>query len=542
MATTVLEKLVYKLGIDVGEFNSKIGEIEGKLKRMGKSMGKSGKKMTARVSLPVVGVGGAILKMAGDFESAMNGVKAVSGATQAEFEALREKAKKLGITTTFSATESAEGIEMLARNGLKAKTILDGAADASLMLAAATGTGLSNAANITTDAMSQFGIESSNMSEAVDKITGVTTNSKFGIDDYRLALAQAGGTAGKIGVSFDDFNATIATLAPSFSSGADAGTSFKTFISRLVPASTKAAQTMEDLGIRFFDSQGKMKGMADIAGELQKGLKGLSDKAKINVVQTLFGTDAQRAALAFAEAGKEGIESMKGMIDQADATQQAKDRMDGFNGAMKRFRSVLEGLAIVIADSGLLEWAGQFLTRLTELVSQFSKTNPALFKWGTIIAGIGAALGPILIGLGGLITFVGPLVGGLITGFGKLAGFANPIVGVFAALAAGYALGTYLNNKFGDSISKVLFPIFDKLVAWIKKITGWLKKLLGWLSKVLSKLGSKLFGSLAGVGVDAARKALSGNRAAATININQAVSRSDVSNILLEADRQAARG
>ena len=86
----------------------------------------------------------------------------------------------------------ASSIEMLAKNGLNATQILNGAADATVNLAAATGTDLSTAADLATDTMAIFGIQAENMSKAINGITGVAVASKFTVDDYALALAQGG--------------------------------------------------------------------------------------------------------------------------------------------------------------------------------------------------------------------------------------------------------------------------------------------------------------------------------------------------------------
>ena len=508
MATTVLERLAYQLGIDMKEFNSKIDGARGKLKGFSKSAKKIGAGMTAGITLPVVGMGAAILKFSGDFEAAMNGVKAVSGATEEEFKSLRDTAKELGATTKFSATEAALGVEMLARNGLKAEQILEGAAEASLRLASATGTNLANAADIATDTMAAFGIEAGDMMKAVDQITGVTVNSKFSIDDYRLAIAQAGGVAGSVGVEFDDFNAAIAAISPSFASGSDAGTSFKTFLQRLVPGSKEAATIMDELGINFFDAAGNMKSMGEIAGILQQSMGGLSEEMKIDVAGTLFGTDAMRAVLAFADAGQEGIETVKGLIAETNAAEQAATRMQGFSGAMKEMRSALENLAITIADTGLLELVTSIVKKFTDFTRRLAESNPGMLKWGIILAGIAVVLGPLIIAVGAIGS--------------AIAAISAPI----AAVIAGVAVLTTGFLAWGDSIGKV----------W-----GWIKKLLSLISGVGGAIKGFIFNQL-GIGGGGGSITTSSTTSSTNVFINEQVSRSDISGIVTESTRQEDRG
>lgn len=195
-----------------------------------------------------VGAFAAMSNEAAEFNAQISSIGAVAGASGAQIAELKQLALDLGVNPNLkvSAVEAAQAIEMLARNGLKVPEIMGGAAEATVLLANATGADFATAADIGTDAMALFGIEANNMIAAVDGITSVTTNSKFSINDYRLALAQGGGVAATVGVEFDDFNTSIAAIAPLFASGSDAGTSFKTFLQRLVPSTNPARDAMAD--------------------------------------------------------------------------------------------------------------------------------------------------------------------------------------------------------------------------------------------------------------------------------------------------------
>lgn len=360
---------------------SKVAGFETATDRAARSSSKFGEVMTgafreagAMVTRFAADAGMAVVKFltvdalsaASTFESTMSGIKAVLSPTAAEFEALGKKALDLGADTVFGASEAAEAIEMLAKNGLTASQILNGAADATVYLAAATGTDLSNAADIATDAMANFNIPAESMARAINGITGVTVASKFTIDDYRLAMAQAGGVAGSVGVEFEDFNTAIAAISPLFASGSDAGTSFKTFLQRLIPASTAAEAAMRDLGIiteegqnQFFTASGALRDMDEIAGVLQGALSDLTEQQKNEALATIFGTDAMRAAVGLANVGQTEFQALARSIAMVDARQQAAERMNNFAGALEEAKGGLETMQIVIASKVL-----PFLTKL----------------------------------------------------------------------------------------------------------------------------------------------------------------------------------
>lgn len=462
MATSI-SRLAIDLVVNSSGLQKEFSKALRPMQKFGSQMTAIGKDLSMKVTAPILGLGVGILKVAGDFEAGMNRVQAITGATAEQFEDLREKAKELGATTQFSATEAAGGIEMLAKNGLKYQDIVNGALDATLKLSAATGSDLSRAADIATDAMLAFGVEAQNMEAAVNAITGVTLNSKFDIEGYALALANAGGVASTVGVEFEDFNATIAAMAPSFSSGMTAGTSLKTFLARLKPTSKPAIEAMAKLKLSFFNAAGEMDSMAVIADKLQKTFGDMSEEDKLANGIQIFGTEGVRAAFAIMNAGSESIETLKASLADTSAADQATARMKGLNGAMLKLKSALEAVAIAIADSGLLEWATAAVEKFSAWFSMLSKTNPEVLKAGTVIAGLAAALGPLIVVLGSVVAAAAPLValikakGGLMA---SLALLANPLTALVAVLGG----LTIAWIKWGDEIDRFLTDYFTDLI------------------------------------------------------------------------------
>ncbi|WP_276946662.1 phage tail tape measure protein [Haematobacter massiliensis] len=426
MSNAVVGALRVMLTLNTAAFTEGLKDSQDRLKAFGSRMNAIGRDLSMKVTAPLLGVAVTALKVGGDFEAAMNRVKAATGAPAAEMTAMADAAKELGRTTQFSASEAASAIEMLAKNGLSSAQILGGALNASLQLAAASGADLAQAGDIATDVMLQFGKQAAELPGLVDGITGVLLQSKFGIDDYRLALAQAGGVAGALGVKFDDFNAAIAGTSSLFASGSDAGTSFKTFLQRLVPASAPAAAAMTALGLEFFDAAGNMKSMAEIAQELQEGLAGLSDEQKTDALSTIFGTDAMRTAVGLAQQGAEGIERLSDAIGKASAADQAAARMSGFNGAMREMLSAIEGLQIAIAEAGILQMMTQLVQAVTGIVSAMAQADPAFVRFGVVAGALAAAIGPVLVAGGALLALIG----------GPAIGIIAAVIAVTAAVAA----------------------------------------------------------------------------------------------------------
>ncbi|TCQ28268.1 TP901 family phage tail tape measure protein [Rhizobium sp. PP-CC-3G-465] len=478
------------LGIDTAEFWDGLDKAQRALGKVGNSLKSAGKDLSTYVSAPLAAMGALTLKTAGDFEASMNRVQAATNASTSEFAAMQKMALDLGANTSKSASESADMMEMLAKNGLTATQILEGAAAASIKLSEATGGDLSTSADVATNVMAQFKIEAKDLGRVVDGITNVTLASQFGFNDYKDAIAQAGGVAGALGVSFEDFNAAIAGTSSVFNSGSDAGTSFKTFLTTLSPKSKAAAAAMKDLGLEFFNADGSMKSMAAVAEELKTSLSGLSDEAKTDAVTTIFGSDAMRTALALADQGAAGIDKLAVAIERkGSADAQAAARMKGFNGELEKLGGALETLAINIANSGLLAFVTSLISKLADFVSSLSETNPQLLNWGVVVASVAAALGPLLITLG----FVA-------TGIAAVGAPVAAAIAAFAALAAG-GVALYQNWEQIKTSFPATAAIVEGSISVIQATAVGLATQLGLVGQYLSQF---LTGDLKGAG-DTAR-------------------------------------
>jgi TP901 family phage tail tape measure protein len=216
------------------------------------------------------------IQQAGEFEQKMADIAAVSGQSIEEVGALKDLALELSLDEDLSTTanEAAAGFEVLLKNGVKVEDVLGGVGRGIIVAGNAMGEDFALAADVATDAMNIFGVEADEFAGVADNLTGVMVNSKFGLNDMRLALAQGGAVASSAGIEFDEFSAIIAATSSNFASGSDAGTAFKTFIQRLTAPTGKAKSEMAALGIEVFDAEGKMRNMTDIFAQFQ----GIADK------------------------------------------------------------------------------------------------------------------------------------------------------------------------------------------------------------------------------------------------------------------------
>lgn len=438
----------------------------------------TGKAQTFTKAVTAVGlaVGTYAVAKFAEYEKTMSGVKAVLTPTGEEFQALGDKVKQLGKDTIYSQGEIAKTTEDLAKNGLNAAQILGGALDATTNFASAAGTNLQTAGNVMSDAMNIFGLSADKAAKAVDQMTGVTIASKFGAEDYSLALAQGGGAAKAAGVSFEDFNTTIAAVSNSFASGSDAGTSFKTFIQRLVPTSDKAAEAMEKIGFNAYDSTGKMKSMKDIAQNLQDGLKGLSDEQRNAALTTIFGSDSMRIAAAVAEKGAEGYDKYAAAIANTNAAEQAKIRLDNLAGSWEALKGTVDLMATNLGEkigNTLRPAIDALNAALGDMGKWWESLSPGMQEFITIAGTAAAVLAGIVFAVGAIGIAFSVALPAISAVAGAFAFLLSPIGLIVAALAA---LGVAYATNFGgfrdtvNSAFAAMKPAFDSFVNTLSNV------------------------------------------------------------------------
>lgn len=486
---------------------------------------------------------GVSVKAAMDMEQQLADISASMGTTSAETADLKKLITNLGLDPKLkvSASEAADAIGTLGTAGVSVTDILNGAARSTVLLANATGADFGSAAAIASDAMALWKVEAKDLNTVVNGVTATTVASKFGIEDYRLALAAAGGVAATVGVEFDDFNAVIATISPSFSSGSDAGTSFKTFLQRLVPQSNEAAGAMRGLGLftglthsefekaeakifkyqgqlaaldptsknyeeratklqekikilqsslvegsnAFFDANGNMKSMAEISGILNTALGGLSEEQKNEALSTIFGTDAMRAAAAMADTGKVKFESLKATMAKTDAEQQAATRMNTLKGAIEILSGVFETLKIQIGE--------KFLPVFTSLASKFgeflTKHADQIVNWAGIFADNLEALANWVLAvaedgdvMNDWLTHMHPSLQATVLGVASFVGWVKDTV---------IPMGQFIANTIGlKGILVILVSLFAaSFIPTIVSVVGSIVSVVGWIASFVGGLG-----------------------------------------------------
>lgn len=438
-------------------FGDALQNAGGKMSAAADKAGSIGTKLTLGVTAPIIGIGTAAVNAGNDFEAQMSRVSAIAGAYGDDLEKLREQAIELGAQTSFSATESAQAMENLASAGFGTQEIM-AAMPGMLDLAASSGEDLASSADIAASTLRGFQLEASEAGHVADVLAKNAADTNAAIMDTGYAMKYIAPVAQSAGWSLEEVTAAIGVMADSGIKGEQAGTTLRGALTRLMKPTDAMADSMEALGIAFYDSQGKMKPLSAIVDELQKSTKGLTDEQRDYHLATIFGTEALSGMKILLASSKEELDTMTDGLKNADgaAKKMADTMLDNTKGSVEEMNGSLETAGITIQKQ-LAPWITKGAKKVTELANEFSELDEN--TQGTILTmgGIAAASGPVIKGLSGVTGGIGKLVkgtGGLIQDLGKISSAKK------AAEALG-AVGDFSAKSVDgvSGLSKVLFNL-----------------------------------------------------------------------------------
>lgn len=503
----------------------KIATTGEKLKTVGDNISSAGQKLLP-VTAGVTALGTASVTTAANFESSMSQVQATMGITKDAMstvngqsvntmDTLSKLAKKMGAETAFSASECAEALNYLALAGYDTEQMCN-TLPTVLNLAAAGDIALADASDMVTDAMSALGMGVDEAETMVDQMAKTASTTNTSVAQLGEGILTIGATAKSIKGGTAELNTALGILANNGIKGAEGGTHLRNIILSLQNPTDKATAQMEALGISVYDSEGNMRSMNDILGDLNKSMDGMTSAEKSNIIGTIFNkTDLSSVNALLANTGSTWDDLQQKITASGGAAQQMADtQLDNLQGQITILKSALEGLAISFGEllmpaiKQIVGWVQKFVDWLNGLSEGTKKTV-------VTIALLVAALGPVLIVIGKVISAVGtimtivPKIAGVInTVKGAFAALnttmlANPIVLIIAAIAALVAAFIYLwNNCDGfrqfwidlwENVKQVAITVCNAIKAFFSQVWEAIKTIFSTVFEVIKTLVTTYF-------------------------------------------------
>lgn len=442
-------------------------------KALGEGITELGSSMALGLTVPIVAAGGAATSMAAGFDDAMSQVQGALGGASADMDGLRDLALQLGADTVFSATESAQAMVELAKGGLTEAQIKGGALAASMDLAAAGQLNLADAAATTVQMMGSFGLGAGDATRIANALAGAANASSADVSDLTQAMSQCSAQAALAGWSLEDTAAALALFADHGVKGSDAGTSLKTMLQRLAAPTDQAAEAIAAYGLNIRDSNGKMKDISGIADELTGKLGSLSDAERDAALQTIFGSDASRAAAILMQSGSEGLAKYIAATNDATAAETMANAQKGeLSWALENMGGAVESAAIAFGTA--LAPAITAVAGVIGNVAEAFASLPAGVQTGiAVVLALVAALGPLLMVIGSVVAALPAISEGFAVLGGALAIPLAPAAAVVAAIAA-IAAAIYAAWTTSETFRAAVMAGVDAISSKVQEICAFL--------------------------------------------------------------------
>jgi len=481
---------------DTSKLVKSLDQVSSKIERVGKKIEGVGKDLTRNLTTPIIAAFGGIIKTTADFDSQMSRVQAISGATAEEFQTMRDKAREMGETTKFSATESGEAFEYMAMAGWKSQEMLDGI-EGIMNLAAASGEELGTTSDIVTDALTAFGMSADQSGRFADILASAATNANTNVSMMGESFKYVAPVAGALGYSAEDVAIALGLMANSGIKADMAGTSLRNMFNRMAKPTKESEMAMERLGLALYDDEGKMYSFRDIMDQLRSSMSNINidlgeyntrlddldaaledgtitqkeyDKEleelnlqtfgaegaeKARAAAMLGGTRAMSGLLAIANASEEDYQQLTKAIDESsnayakladgsvvplsEAMASGQEIIEQYNGAAEAMANTMQNnLAgqLTILKSQLQELAISLGDLIMPLAREIVSKIQGIVDW---LNALDDSQKETILKIAAVVAAVGPvliIIGKVVTGIGSIISVASGLIAAISAISA----------------------------------------------------------------------------------------------------------
>ena len=323
-----------------------------------------------------------VIDVGSSFEAGMDKVQAVSGASAADMEKLSAKAKEMGATTKFSASEAADALNYMAMAGWKTNDMLQGI-EGVMNLAAASGEDLATTSDIVTDALTAFGKSAEESGRLADIMAAASSNANTNVSMMGETFKYAAPVAGALGASMEDTAIAVGLMANSGIKASQAGTALRTGLSNLAKPTKQMKEWMDKYNISLVENEDGSVNLRETMIQLREKMGQLSETEQAAAASAIFGKNAMSGWMAIINGSDADFDKLTQAIDNSEGAAQkmAETMGDNLQGKITIFQSALEGLGITLYEkvSGPLtkavEVATGVLSGLTEALADHRTEN-----------------------------------------------------------------------------------------------------------------------------------------------------------------------
>ena len=446
---------------DTSKLVKSLDQASKKVEGVGKKIEGVGKSLTTHLTVPIVTAAGVAVSKFAEVDKTMTLTNQTMGNTAEEADLLNKAMQDAASNSTFGMSEAATASLNFARAGLEATEAADALAPA-MNLAAGEGGDLDIVSAGLVATINGFGDSFGNAEHYADIFANACNNSALDVDGLSDAMSTAAPIFNAAGYTVQDAALYMGVMANAGIDASEAANSLKTGMARLISPAKDGAAWMERLGIEVTNADGTMKDSVTIQRELHDAFGTLSESEQIAAASAIFGKNQMSKWLALINTAPSDVEALNTSLEQEGTTaEMANAMMGGFGGSIEKLKSSLD---VLMTSLGQL--AAQYLTPVIEKVQgaidKFMALDDETKEHIIKIAGIVAAVGPVLIIIGKVVTGIGSIISiasGLIA---AITAISAPVLAVIAVITAVIAIGVLLYKNW-DTIKEKASELGEEL-------------------------------------------------------------------------------
>lgn len=267
-----------------------------------------------------------IITVGANFENQMKKVSVIAKSVGDEEQQLIDKARELGASTRYSASQVGEAFEYMAMAGWSTDEMLKGV-QSTLDLATIGATDLGTASDILTDDLTALGLQANQASDFADKLAATITSANTDVVGFGESMKQVGSLAGALGINMTDLATSIGLMANAGIKGSKAGMSLKNLLANMASPTKAQAKALQKLNVAYDEENGYVKttieGNIDLEAtikSLKKSLEGKTRAEKASAVATIAGKNALPGVMALLNATEEEYDELSDKINNSTST------------------------------------------------------------------------------------------------------------------------------------------------------------------------------------------------------------------------------
>lgn len=486
----------------IAEMGRKMQEVGDKIKAVGDKISSVGQSLTTTVTLPIVAAGTAAVTSFAEVDKTMTLANKTMNNTTEEANLLNKAMEEAAANSTFGMNDAANAALNFARAGLDAKEAADAMAPA-MNLAAGEAGDLDTVSGGLVATINGFGDSFEQAEHYADVFAVACNNSALDVNSLSESMSVAAPIFKTAGKSVEDAALMLGVMANAGIDANVAANSLKTGMARLAQPTKQAKEAMEQYGIAMEDiwnEDGSMKDMTVIQKNLNESFSKLSEQEQMAAAGAIFGKNQMASWLAVINTAPDDVQKLADSLSNTDKVtrEMADAMMSGFGGSIEKLKSSLDVL-VTSLGSIIAEYLTPVIERIQGVIDMFMAMDEETKKQIVTIAGIVAAIGPVLLVGGKIISGIGTIVSAMGTVATFIGGTLIPaitaisapvlvVVAAVAALAAGFVYLYKTNDDFRNKVNELVSGIKENFGQMIETIKPALDELFTTIKTVVGEL------------------------------------------------------